>query len=128
MWLERFLDAMSSLSQVEVFSPEQEKVLLRLNPAKFYMENIRSLLGVSSGRARLICDTAVGRGVFDRGVEVLAPDGVVVVAADHESQLPGTVHYWVEHDGQMEEAETATDDLMKQPFYRLIDAREDALR
>jgi hypothetical protein len=52
---------------------------------------VRSALGVPTGRAKLIRETAVG--------------------------LPETVRCWEEHGGQIEEVELATTTLAKTTFY-----------
>lgn len=90
----------------------------KLDPDKIYIENVRSALGVSTGRAKQICETAVRRGLFDRYVEVVCPDGAVAVSARTESELPERVHCWQEHEGQLQEVELATMALAKATFYR----------
>ncbi|MDP9113128.1 MAG: hypothetical protein M3O20_05545 [Acidobacteriota bacterium] len=90
-----------------------------LNPDKFYLENVRSLLEISSREAQKICEIAVRQGLFDRGVELLAPDGVVVASAKDESDFPETVTYWEEIAGDHIPATTQARTLKKQQFYRL---------
>lgn len=70
--------------------------LAALNPDRIYLENVRSILGVSSARAKNVCDTAVRRGVFTKRFQVICPDGSVAVTAERESDLPPLVRCW--HD------------------------------
>ena len=116
MWWNKFYNIITN-----PLSPQEVRELMRLNPDRFYVEEIRSLLGVSSSRARKICEIAVRQGVFGRGVEVLAPDGAVVASSDQESKLPENVRLWMDHDGEYEETEVATRLLPKRLFYRLMD-------
>jgi hypothetical protein len=116
MWWQRFSNIIS-----KALSPAEVQELIKLNPDKFYVENVRSLLGVSSSRAAQICETAVRQGVFKRGIEVLAPDGAVVYTTEHEAELPPTVHFWIDRDGQYEEGEADTQQAPKRTYYRLID-------
>lgn len=99
------------------------KLLSRLNPDKFYVENVRSLLGVSTWQARQICETAVRQRVFDRLIEVQCPDGSIALEADSEEALPLTVECAYEKDGEYEVEEFTTASLKKGTFYRLHEER-----
>jgi hypothetical protein len=99
----------------------REAALAKLNPDKFYVENVRSVLGVSHRSAVTICETAVRQGVFRRGIEVLCPDGAAAASAERADQLPPTVRCWVEQDGHLEEEHYPTESLRKLTFYRLAD-------
>ena len=119
MLLTRFFDAISRFVPGDPFAGREEAIA-RLDPDKFYLENVRSALGVSSGRAQQILDTAVRQGVFRRFVEVLCPDGVAAASAKNESELPEIVHCWkAEADGSTSELKILTSTLPKVPFYRL---------
>lgn len=96
-----------------------EDAITHLDPHKIYLENVRSVLGVSSEAARRICESAVRRGVFSRRIEVVCPDGSVAASADAESDLPATVRCWSEEDGAFEPAELAVTALGKTIFYSL---------
>lgn len=100
--------------------------LASLNPDKFYVENVRSILGVSYAAAVGICETAVRQGLFERRVEVVCPDGAVAASADVEAHLPETVRCWHEAEGHLEAEELPTNSLEKKTFYRLND-KSDAL-
>jgi hypothetical protein len=97
------------------------EALTRLNPNKIYLENVRSVLGVSSKSAQRICDTAVRQGVFRKYVEVVCPDGAAAASAQSERDLPETVRCWKEEDGNFEEVYIPTRELSKTVFYRLND-------
>ena len=96
-------------------------MLARLNPDKFYIENVRSILGVSHASAVRICETAVRQGLFERRVEVKCPDGAVAASADSERNLPEMVKCWHEDDGHLEAEELPTKTLEKTTFYRFND-------
>jgi hypothetical protein len=123
---ERFLRTISSLFPVDLASTHE--AIAKLNPEKIYVENVRSLLDVSTWRARQICETAVRQGVFERRVEVMCPDGAVAASAATESELPETVRCWAETPDGFEESWVQTALLPKQPFYRLVDDGADAAR
>jgi hypothetical protein len=101
-------------------SEEQGRVLAQLNPSKIYVENVRSILGVSHAEALQILETAVRQGVFEKYVEVMCPDGTVATSARSDSELPSSVHCWIEdEDGILEETTLPTKNLRKAVFYRL---------
>ena len=118
---ERFLNIIGRLIPEKSLSDKEGEALSLLNPDKIYVENIRSLLGVSSFQAVKICETAVRQGLFRRGVEVECPNGAVAASADTEEELPEMVRCWMEEGGHTEEVEVATTSLKKTSFYRLND-------
>ena len=120
MWLTRFLDIISRDTPANPLSGIEDAVA-KLNPDKIYVENVRSVLGVSYPAAVKICETAVRQGLFNRGIEVLCPDGSVAVSAPTENELPPTVHCWTQEGGNYEEITLATDALRKVAFYKLND-------
>jgi hypothetical protein len=115
----RFFNAIGRVAPGDPFMGGSPKDIAKLNPDKFYVENVRAAMRVSSKRAQLFCDTAVRQGIFDRWVEVIAPDDVVAVSARIEEDLPPTVHRWVERDGELEDVVLQTSELPKRIFYRL---------
>ncbi len=121
MWFEKFLDIISRYFSFNLLAGIEEK-LAELNPDKIYVENVRSILGVSHPAAVRICETAVRQGVFEQGIEVLGPDGTVALTAKHAEELPLTVHCWAEENGRFEEIELPIESLKKTTFYRLNDA------
>ena len=125
--LKRFLLAINSLGNPASALAGRESELTHLNPDKFYVENVRSLLGVSNLAAVRICETAVRQGTFLRGVEILAPDDVLVASAATDDELPPVIRCWEQHDGELEETEYATSALKKITFYRLVDDESTSL-
>lgn len=93
--------------------------LAHLDPHRIYIENVRSVLGVSTAEAIAICENAVRQGLFEKGIEVRCPDGGVAASAKTEQELPPTVYCWVDEDGHVGEVERSTADLAKAPFYVL---------
>lgn len=95
------------------------EAIAKINPEKFYVENVRTAMRTSERRARLYCETAVRQGVFDRFVEAILPDDAVAVSAPTETELPPIVHRWVERNGELQEETFQTSSLTKRTFYRL---------
>lgn len=121
MLLEKFLNAISSLlpESLLLISDEKAAALERLNPQKIYVENVRSVFGVSHSIAANLCESAVRRGLFQSGIEVVCPDGSVAATAKSEQDLPQMVRCWTEENGFPEQIELATTSLEKHKFYRL---------
>ena len=118
--LSKFLKTISNVVPGNVLSG-REDAIARLNPDRFYIEDVRSALGVSSRGATRICESAVRQGLFNRGVQVMCPDGTVVASADTEASLPSTVRCWKDENGHQEEVEMPTVSLTKITFYYLND-------
>ena len=95
------------------------KALTQLDPEKIYVENVRSVLDISYKEAEAICETATRQGLFEKGIEVLCPDGSVGAIADTETHLPERVECWFEEEGHLEPREMDTHDLQKVTYYRL---------
>jgi hypothetical protein len=117
--LTRFLDAISKFVPGDPFMGGNPEEIAKLNPEKFYVENVRSAMRTTTRRAQFYCDSAVRQGVFDRFVEVIAPDEAVAVSARTEKDLPEIVHRWVDRNGELEEETLQTATLPKRTFYRL---------
>lgn len=118
MWFEKFLNTISEVLHLDPLSGIDQEALRGLNPNKIYVENVRSLLGVSHGRAEGLCEAAVRRGIFTRGIEVLCHDGTVAASAGCESDLPDIITCWINEGGDHEEREFSTSALDKITFYR----------
>jgi hypothetical protein len=95
------------------------EAMASLDPEKIYIENVRSILGVSSSEAERICETAARQGVFERRVEVLCPDGVIAFSATSEVGLPSVVTCWSNEDGELQEREIPVAILRKVTYYKL---------
>ena len=118
MWFTKFLNIMSnfllpnsSLNLIDNLS--------RLNPDKFYIENVRSILDVPYNKAKSICEEAVRQGVIKEHIEILCPDGTVAISVDDLVKIPKTVPCWEEVDGDYDEKEYETSTLEKQIYYRI---------
>jgi hypothetical protein len=120
--LKGLFQIISRIVPVTRLSEKEAELLSRLNPDKFYVENVRSILDVSYTNAVRICETAVRQGLFERRVEVKCPDGAVAASADIEANLPETVRCWIQEGGHLEPTELPTRDLEKAIFYRLNDS------
>ena len=120
MLLPRFLEIISKIFPTNPLVGHEE-ALSKLNPDKIYVENVRSALDVSYQSAVRLCETAVRQGLFERGVEVHCPDGVVGATAVDEAHLPPIVHCWQQDGEEFEEVDLPTDTLRKTTFYRLND-------
>jgi hypothetical protein len=105
-WLPRFWNRISD-ALPSGMPPQAAAQLAALNPERISLENVRSILGVSTARARLVCETAVRRGVFIKRLQVLCPDGSVAATADTEADVPATVRCWGD-DGDFDVVSTET--------------------
>lgn len=114
MLFQRFLNTISTVLPDRLMGDMD--ALTRLNPKKIYLENVRSVLGVSASTAQRICDTGVRQGAFEKWVEVVCPNGAVAASAKVEESLPETVRCWTDDH---EEVYLPTRDLRKTVFYRL---------
>ncbi len=123
--LQRFLTIISEAFPVNPLAGKQH-LLAELNPDRFYLENVRALLGVSNRMAKRICNAAVRQGAFVQRVGVLCPDKNIGASAEDEAHLPDHVLCIVERDGEYEEIELPTDSLDRITFYQLSDAEEEA--
>jgi hypothetical protein len=100
-------------------TPEALERLSVLDPQQIDVENVRSILGVSTGRARLICETAVRRGVFRRKVQVLCPDNSVAASAPTREELPPSVRCWQDIQGDLEPRSVPTEELQTREVFAL---------
>lgn len=119
MSLTKFFDVITKIVPVPQPLGRRADAISKLDPDKMYVENVRSALGVSTSLARLVCETAVRQGAFERHVEAVGPDGSVAASARREGDLPGRVRLLTEHEGRFEEADLETASLPKTTFYRL---------
>ena len=93
--------------------------LSALDPEHIDVENVRSVLGISTVRARLICETAVRRGVFRRRIQVLCPDNSVAASAPTREELPSSVRCWQDIEGDLEPRSVSTEDLRTREVFAL---------
>lgn len=118
MSLRQFLSAITDRFSPDPFAGK-EAAIAKLNPEKIYLENVRAALGVSAMTAKLICETAVRRGVLRKRIELVCPDGSVAASAEREDELPETVKCWQEDGDNFLQVEFAKSDLQKVFFYRM---------
>jgi hypothetical protein len=117
MWFERFFRIISD--KVPPSALLNIAALSELDPDKIYVENVRSILRVSHGVARAICELAVKHGAFRKYTAVQCPDGSQGAEAEFGAPLPPTVLCYEERDGFLAEVEMPTDTLRHTTFYRL---------
>src|SRR5690242_18041624 len=117
--LKRLFQIISNSVPAPALSESEAELLTRLNPDKFYVENVRSILNTSYSNALRILETGVRQGVFLKGIEVRCPDGAVAVTAEKETDLPKQVRCWIQHDGHLEPEMLPTENLEKAFYYRL---------
>lgn len=94
-----------------------EDELSKLDLNKIYVENVRSLLNISSKRAEHICELAVRNGLMSKFVEVLCPNGGAAISAPSNSELPSAVECWEEEDGEYLLKNYPTQTLRKLTYY-----------
>lgn len=64
----------------------------RLNPEKFYVENIRHFFNLSHRIAKILCEVAARQGFFEKKFEVLCPnEGRSIGEFDRREQIPETI-------------------------------------
>ena len=118
---DRFLKAITDQLPLPKPNAEQARLLAKLDPDKFYVENVRSILGVSTRSAAQICDLAVKQDLFERRVEVVCPDGSVAASAATEDNLPSEVECEQKVNGFYESETLDTKALRKLTSFRLAD-------
>lgn len=117
------LQQIASHLPMPVLQSKQFELLSGLNTDKFYVENVRSLLGLSTWQARFICESAVRQNLFERWVELKSPDGTIAAEAPSEDALPPTIEWLVEKDGEYEAKEFDSTSLPRNTFYKLHEER-----
>jgi hypothetical protein len=106
-----------------IATPNRIKALSKINPQRIYVENIRAILGSTSWVAKLICETAVRQGIFVKRVQVLCPDGSVVLTVSSPKEIPQKVKCWKEVDGELEPSIQESDRLDRIEFYEFTAGR-----
>ncbi len=120
MLFEKFFSAISRLLPDDWFTGDLT-ALSKLDPSKIYVENVRAVLRVSTNAARMICESCVSQGVFERGIEARTSDDVVVATAKDEASLPRVVRVHVDDGDFTEVTSVPVEDLRKVTFYRLVE-------
>lgn len=70
----------------------QLEELSRINPSRFYVENVRALFGVTTGAAKQYCETAVRNGLVRKRIGIECPNDDRIMASYYsESEIPETI-------------------------------------
>ena len=112
--LTRFLRRISSRL---LLSPARLEAIEALDPSHIYVENVRSLFGISTSLAKRLCELAVRQGFLEKRIQVLCPDQTVADEAPTEEQLPAEVSCWEDVQGSYRETTYQTSRLKKLEFY-----------
>lgn len=102
-------------------SARQIEQIGKINPHKFYVEDIRVMMNTSTSHARFVCEKGVEEGSFDRHVEVLHPHtGRTIRTADSKEALPREVELGPGLDDEDEEPKIIpTSNLKLLTYYSL---------
>jgi hypothetical protein len=76
--LTKFLRRISSRL---LLSPKRLEAIEALDASRIYVENVRSLFGISTGLAKRLCELAVRQGFLEKRIQVLCPDQAVLSAS-----------------------------------------------
>lgn len=119
MSFRRFLNLIKSAFSGGL-SDDARKAILRLDPRRIYVENVRSMLDVSFQQAKEVCETAVRNGVFIRMYEVRRPDGSVAAVGSTLGDLPATIKFPERQpDGSFEDAEVPIERASTVEFFKV---------
>ena len=117
-WYERFLQRISDLLPLGG-SDSQLVALSKLNPDHIEVENVRSILDVSTSAAKRVCETAVRRGLFCVRIAVICPDDSVALVVNDRNSIPQTVRCWRQYEDGSAPEEVPTETLEQREFYVL---------
>ena len=112
--LTKFLRRISSRL---LLSPARLKAIETLDPSHIYVENVRSLFGISTSLAKRLCELAVRQGFLEKRIQVLCPDQAVADEAATEDQLLPEVRCWEDVQGNFQETLYPTSRLKRLEFY-----------
>lgn len=121
MWYE-ILSKLIDTPPVRWFVERQRKAVEAIDPSRIYVENVRAFFGLPTPAARLLCETAVREGAFERHVGVLCPyDRHMLRSFKSEKDLPDTLECLpCEAEGR-DEWVHPTEPLQRLTFYSLVD-------
>jgi hypothetical protein len=95
----------------------------QLNPAKIFVENVRSLLNISRLEARTLCEMAVSDQLFEKRVGLVCPDdncnGRILADFKWGEQMPESISCKICQVEDREQSTYRTSDLKKVEFYKL---------
>jgi hypothetical protein len=118
MYFTKLLNIMNDLFPVSIPQKTLEN-LSKLNPNKFYLENVRSIMDVSYDKAKSLCEIAVRQGYFTCGIEILCPDGSVAKSIEQGQDLPEKVNCLLLVEGGYEDVELNVTELERNTYYKL---------
>jgi hypothetical protein len=96
------------------------QIINAIDPGKIYVESIRSILKVSTLKARTICEMAVQDNLFLRKVGVICPnDGRIIEEYEKESQIPEHITCKICELEDVHPCTFETKDLKTVIFYKL---------
>jgi hypothetical protein len=112
-----FMQFLRKTASTLLLTPERLRAISKIDPQHIYVENIRSVFGLTTPLARGLCELAVKQGIFRKAVEVRCPDDTTAAEAETIDKLPTAVSCWSEIDGNYEEEIYNTKSLKLRDFY-----------
>jgi len=106
-----------------MLSAEYLHKIERLNPGKIYVENIRSIFGVSRVDARTWCEMAVSAHLFERRIGLVCPNqscnGRIIADFNSYNSIPDEISCSTCEVEGNETSTYKTANLSKVEFYKL---------
>lgn len=91
-----------------------------IDPGKIYVENVRSILNVSTSAARTICEMAVRDNVFTKKIGVVCPnDNRIIAQYNSLSEIPEFTTCEICESEDRDQFTFQTNQLEKIEFYKL---------
>lgn len=95
-----------------------------LNPERFYLENVRSIFGITTFEARLLCEMAVEQKLFQKRIALICPDpechGRIIATFRTLAEIPETISCSLCEAEDHEQISYNTSSLKKISFYNLV--------
>lgn len=94
MYLQKFFQIIDK-SFIGRIVDKKAKAMANLDPDRIYVENVRHLLGVPNGLAKLICEMAVKEGKFEKWYAAYCPNSEcqrIVASSKIELELKDGIH------------------------------------
>lgn len=120
MWLERFFQLIDRSPLGTAVEKRRRLLEYTGEPARIYVENVRSFFGVSHRVAQKMCDLAVRQGLFERCLAFLCPrdERVIFEACGPDAAAPS--HLMCEVCEALEEpSDFESTQCRRMPYYRL---------
>lgn len=107
-----------------IFGPNREQkidLLLKTNPDRFYVENIRAFFNISYREASFYCEQAVREGTFRKKFAFTCPQcDRVILSVDNETQAPEQITCSSCETLESETYSFSKNQLKSVPFYQLV--------